>query len=357
MKTDVLSSVWSSLPNSALILDQENSVVSINPMAEQFINISEKTIKGNNIEENLFFNFSLSETLTKVRTSNSKVFMNSVKVTLSNYSVFDCNIQFSPIIDFFNYVLIILDVRDIDNRIGLYSTINDTKKSFSGMTEMLSHEIKNPLAGIIGAAQLLSMKLSKRDTELTDLIVEESRRIENLLKNFEKFDHPLIAKKSSENIHDILSKAKRLSSYSLASNMKILEVYDPSLPNVWGNFDQLLQVFLNLLKNAAEASIKKIGVIEIKTFFELGIRVKNSNGENVPVPLTIEIRDNGLGFPSEILSTAFEPFVSGKKNGTGLGLAVVSQIINEHNGWINLESYPGSTVVTVSLPVAREESN
>ena len=126
MKTDVLSSVWSSLPNSALILDQENSVVSINPTAEQFINISEKTIKGNNIEENLFFNFSLSETLTKVRTSNSKVFMNSVKVTLSNYSVFDCNIQFSPIIDFFNYVLIILDVRDIDNRIGLYSKIIDT---------------------------------------------------------------------------------------------------------------------------------------------------------------------------------------------------------------------------------------
>nr|MBC8409242.1 PAS domain-containing sensor histidine kinase [Paracoccaceae bacterium] len=260
MKTDVLSCVWSSLPNSGLILDQENLVVSINPMAEQFINISEKTIKGTNIEENLFFNFSLSETLTKVRTSNSKVFMNSVKVTLSNYSVFDCNIQFSPFIDFFNYVLIILDVRDTDNRIGLYSKINDTKKSFSGMTEMLSHEIKNPLAGIIGAAQLLSMKLSKRDTELTDLIVEESRRIENLLKNFEKFDHPLIAKKTSENIHDILSKAKRLSSYSLASNMKILEVYDPSLPNVWGNFDQLLQVFLNLLKNAAEASIKKIGV-------------------------------------------------------------------------------------------------
>lgn len=139
--------------------------------------------------------------------------------------------------------------------------------------------------------------------------------------------------------------------------MKILEVYDPSLPNVWGNFDQLLQVFLNLLKNAAEASTKKIGVIEIRTFFELGIRVKNSNGENVPVPLTIEIKDNGSGFPSEILSAAFEPFVSGKKNGTGLGLAVVSQIINEHNGWINLESYPGSTVVTVSLPVAREESN
>jgi two-component system nitrogen regulation sensor histidine kinase GlnL len=357
MKTDILSSIWSSLPNPALIVDEKNLVVNINPMAEAFLNMSEKTIRGTDIENNLFFDFSFSETLTKVRTSNSKVFMSAEKVTLSRYSVFECNLQFSPILDFLNYVFIILDVRDIDNRIGQYSKINETGTSIMGMKEMLSHEIKNPLAGIIGAAQLLSMKLSKRDTELTDLIVEESRRIENLLNNVTKFDCPIVIKKNSENIHDILSRAKILSSYSLASNMTILEVYDPSLPNVWGNFDQLLQVFLNLLKNAAEASVKEFGVIEIRTFFEMGIRVKNSNGENVPVPLTIEVRDDGPGFPSGILSNAFEPFVSGKMNGTGLGLAVVSKIINEHNGWINIESYSGSTVVRVSLPVAKEEIN
>lgn len=357
MKTDILSSIWSSLPNPALIVDEKNLVVNINPMAEAFLNMSEKTIRGTDVEENLFFNFSVSETLIKVRTSNSKVFMGAEKVTLSRYSVFECNLQFSPILDFLNYVFIILELRDIDNRIGQYSKINETGTSIMGMKEMLSHEIKNPLAGIIGAAQLLSMKLSKRDTELTDLIVEESRRIENLLNNIGKFDCPIVINKNSENIHNILSRAKKLSFYSLASNMTILEIYDPSLPNVWGNFDQLLQVFLNLLKNAAEASVKEFGVIEIRTFFEMGIHVKNSNGENVPVPLTIEVRDNGPGFPSEILPSAFEPFVSGKMNGTGLGLAVVSKIINEHNGWINIESYPGSTVVRVSLPVAKEEVN
>jgi len=357
MKTDILSSIWSSLPKPALIVDEKNLVVNINPMAEAFLNMSEKTIRGTDIEKSLFFDFSFSEILTKVRTSNLKVFMGAEKVTLSRYSVFECNLQFSPILDFLNYVLIILDVRDIDNRIGQYSKINETGTSIMGMKEVLSHEIKNPLAGIIGAAQLLSMKLSKRDTELTDLIVEESRRIENLLNSVAKFDCSIVIKKNSENIHDILSRAKKLSSYSLASNMTISEFYDPSLPNVWGNFDQLLQVFLNLLKNAAEASVKEFGVIEIRTFFEMGIRVKNSNGENVPVPLTIEVRDNGPGFPPGILSNAFEPFVSGKMNGTGLGLAVVSKIINEHNGWINIESYFGSTVVRVSLPVAKEEIN
>jgi len=357
MKTDILSSIWSSLPNPALIIDEKNVVVNINPMAEAFLNMSEKTIKGTDIEENLFFDFLLPERLTKVRTSNSKVFISAVKVTLSRYSVFECNLQFSPILDFLNYVLVILDVRDIDNRIGQYAKSNETGTSIMGMKETLSHEIKNPLAGIVGAAQLLSMRLSKRDSELTDLIVEESRRIENLLNNVGKFDCSMITKKKSENIHDILSRAKKLSSYSLASNMTILEVYDPSLPDVWGNFDQLLQVFLNLLKNAAEAAQNVSGVIEIRTFFEVGIRVKNLNGVNVSVPLTIEIRDNGSGFPSEILSSAFDPFVSGKTNGTGLGLAVVSQIINEHNGWINIEPYSGSTVVRVSLPVASEEIN
>ena len=133
--------------------------------------------------------------------------------------------------------------------------------------------------------------------------------------------------------------------------MTLIEDDDRSLPATWGDGDQMLQVFLNLLKNAAEAS-RAGGTIRIRTFYELSLRVRKPDGTGRALPLQVEIIDDGPGLPSDIASDIFDPFVSGRDNGTGLGLALVSKIISEHDGWIGVESVPGRTVFRISLPVA-----
>jgi two-component system nitrogen regulation sensor histidine kinase GlnL len=134
--------------------------------------------------------------------------------------------------------------------------------------------------------------------------------------------------------------------------MTILEDYDPSLPATYADPDQLMQVFLNLIKNAAEAAGPKGGTIRLRTFYDLSLRLRRKDGKGRPLALQVEVIDDGRGIPAELASNIFEPFVSGRENGTGLGLALVSKIISDHDGWITVDSVPGRTVFRVSLPVA-----
>jgi two-component system nitrogen regulation sensor histidine kinase GlnL len=136
--------------------------------------------------------------------------------------------------------------------------------------------------------------------------------------------------------------------------MKFIEDYDPSLPNTLGDADQLTQVFLNLLKNASEAC-KGSGTLRLRTFYEHSLRLRREDGSGQPLPLQVEIIDDGPGIPPDIAASIFEPFVSGRENGTGLGLALVSKIISDHDGWISVDSVPGRTTFRVSLPVAPKE--
>jgi len=224
-------------------------------------------------------------------------------------------------------------------------------KSAIGMAEMLAHEIKNPLAGITGAAQLLAMGLSVEDQELTDLIVEESRRIVKLLEQVEQFGNLRPPQLKSINIHDVLDRAKKSAAVGFGAHMLFVEDYDPSLPHVSGDADQLLQVFLNLLKNAAEAS-PVAGTVRLHSFYDPSLRVRRPDGTQARLPLQVEIIDDGPGLPAEIAGDVFEPFISGRENGTGLGLALVSKLIGGAGGWISVDSVPGRTVFRVSLPLA-----
>ncbi|MEL7100040.1 MAG: ATP-binding protein, partial [Pseudomonadota bacterium] len=225
-------------------------------------------------------------------------------------------------------------------------------KSAIGMAEMLAHEIKNPLAGITGAAQLLSMNLSPEDLELTDLIVEESRRIVKLLEQVEQFGNLSPPDLMAVNLHDVLDRARRSALLGFGANMTIREEYDPSLPLALGDPDQLLQVVLNLLKNASEAAGKEGGTIRLRSYFEHSFRLRRADGAGRSLPLQVEVIDDGPGLPEKIKGDIFDPFVSGKENGTGLGLALVSKILSDHDGWITVTSVPGRTVFRMSLPRA-----
>jgi two-component system, NtrC family, nitrogen regulation sensor histidine kinase GlnL len=248
-------------------------------------------------------------------------------------------------------VMLILSPREIADRLGRSLGAKSAARSAIGMAEMLAHEIKNPLAGISGAAQLLSMNLPPEDQEMTDLIVEETRRIVKLLEQVEQFGNVRPPDRKPVNIHDALDRARKSALVGFAAHMTIVEDYDPSLPPTLADSDQLMQVFLNLIKNAAEAC-RTGGTIRLHTFYDLSLRLRRKDGASAALPLNIEVIDDGPGIKSEIAASIFEPFVSGRENGTGLGLALVSRIISDHEGWISVDSVPGRTAFRVSLPLA-----
>jgi two-component system nitrogen regulation sensor histidine kinase GlnL len=219
---------------------------------------------------------------------------------------------------------------------------------------MLAHEIKNPLAGISSAAQLLDMTLGDGERELTALIREEAKRIEDLLGRVDAFGDTRPRPKEPVNIHDILDRARRAAEAGFASHVRFFAEYDPSLPPVPGDADELMQLFQNLLKNAAEATPRVGGVIQLRTSYSPGVSIAGVGGRRESLPLLVTVQDNGSGVPAEIRHDIFEPFVTSKATGSGLGLALVSKIVTDHGGVIECESEPGRTVMKLRLPVWRD---
>ena len=248
-------------------------------------------------------------------------------------------------------MLLLISPRELAHRVGASKSVGTAARSAIGMAAMIAHEIKNPLAGITGAAQLLSMRLGSEDREMTDLIVAESRRIVALLEQVEQFGNLRPPALRPVNLHDVLDRARRSAAVGFGAHMAIEEHYDPSLPPTLADSDQLQQVFQNLLRNAAEAQPDG-GRIRIRTYYETSLRLRRPDGSGAALPLQVAIEDDGPGLRPEIAEHVFEPFVSGRENGTGLGLALVSKIVTEHGGWLSVDSVPGRTVFRVSLPVA-----
>jgi two-component system nitrogen regulation sensor histidine kinase GlnL len=221
------------------------------------------------------------------------------------------------------------------------------------MAAMLAHEVKNPLSGIRGAAQLLEKRLGDGDRLLTQLICDETDRIVGLVNRMEILGDERPTPMGPVNVHEVLDHVHRLAAAGFARHVAFREEYDPSLPPVWGNRDQLVQVFLNVVKNAAEACPDQGGVIVMSTQFVPGLRLGDRfSGPRPRLALTVRIRDNGAGIPDHIRDGLFDPFVTGKLGGKGLGLALAAKIVAEHDGVIEFESQPRRTVFSVSLPLA-----
>ncbi len=344
--------LWPSLPMPAIMVDAGNLINEVNSSAELFLNASARSLAGAPVFDRLAIDAPLEEAFGRVRRDSSPMFINNVDVSGGNAAPVQCNIQIAPLQGMEDWLILMMEPRQIADRLGRSHQVKTSARSAIGMAEMLAHEIKNPLAGITGAAQLLSMNLSPEDLELTDLIVAESRRIVALLEQVEQFGNLRPPAKRAINIHDLLDRARKSAELSYGANMKFIEEFDPSLPPTFVDGDQILQVFLNLIKNASEAAGKEGGVIRLRTFYDLSLRLRRKDGTGAALPLQVEIVDDGPGLPAEIAADVFEPFVSGRENGTGLGLALVSKIISDHEGWISVDSTPGKTVFRLSLPVA-----
>lgn len=347
--------IWASLPVPALLISPGDLIEDVNPAGEGFFNASAKSVIGVPVWDLVAVDYPLEDAFIRARASSTALFVNDVDVGSGQRAPQKSSLQIAPLQGAPGYMLMMISARELSGRMTQNHSVKSAAKSAIGMAEMLAHEIKNPLAGITGAAQLLSMNLDAEELELTDLIVAESRRIVKLLGQVEQFGNLSAPVRKAVNLHDVLDRARRSALLGFGSQMKIVEDYDPSLPAALGDKDQLLQVVLNLLRNASEAAGEEGGTIRLHSYFEHSFRMRRADGSGQSLPLQIEIIDDGPGLPEHIKGDIFDPFVSGRENGTGLGLALVSKIISEHDGWISVESTPGHTVFRISLPRAPAE--
>jgi len=348
------------LPHPILVLGEDNRIVYANSAAEAFLSTGIALLKRVPIDEIVGFGCPLLALIDQVRRSGSTVNEYGVEITTPKLPAPKLvDVYGGPFPDQPDLVVLMLQQRNMAMMIERQLTHRAAARSASGLASVLAHEIKNPLSGIRGAAQLLEPGLSDADRSLTQLICSETDRIRNLVDRMEVFGDERPLGKDPVNIHDVLEHVRRLCETGFARGIRFIEDYDPSLPSVPGNRDKLVQAFLNLVKNAAEAigDNKQEGRIVMQTSFRPGVRLSVPGSDTrISLPLMIQIEDNGPGIPDHLKASLFDPFVTTKPHGTGLGLALVAKIINDHGGIIECDSEPNRTVFRVLLPMQDRKS-
>ncbi len=349
------------LPHPILVLAPDNRIVYANAAAEAFFSTGIVVLKRMRLDEVVAFGCPLMALIDQVRRSGSTVNEYGVEVTTPKFSGPELvDVYSGPLPDQSDLIVLMLQQRNMALMIERQLTHRAAARSVSGLAAVLAHEIKNPLSGIRGAAQLLEHELSDQDRSLTQLICSETDRIRKLVDRMEVFgdERPLTIE--PVNIHDVLDHVRRLCESGAGRGIRYLEDYDPSLPPVPGNRDKLVQAFLNLMKNAVEAigANKNHGRIVMQTSFRPGVRLSvPGSGKRIGLPLMIQIEDNGSGIPEHLKSNLFDPFVTTKRTGTGLGLALVAKIIGDHGGIVEFDSDPDRTIFRVLLPMHDSKPN
>jgi two-component system nitrogen regulation sensor histidine kinase GlnL len=356
------SAVLSALPVPVVVIDQENRFRLVNHAAEQFLGISASHLAQMRLPDLVPADSPLFLLIAQVRQMEASVANHDLTLESPRLNKRGITVMGSPLPEEAGSVVLVLQDSSAALALDRQLAFRGAARSVTGMAAVLAHEVKNPLSGIRGAAQLLEASVVDADRELTVLIRDEADRIRALVDRMEAFSEKPIAR-TAVNIHRVLEHVRRLAQTGFAETVRFQENYDPSLPPVWGNRDQLIQVILNLVKNAAEA-IAPPGAapstahpeIVLTTGFQHGMRIAvPGTQERVNLPLYVAIRDNGPGIPEDILPHLFEPFVTSKSSGSGLGLSLVAKIIGDHGGLIEVDSRPGRTEFRLHLPVVTEK--
>ncbi|MEM1342950.1 MAG: ATP-binding protein [Pseudomonadota bacterium] len=356
MSETEFETLWQALPAPALALDAEGRIRDVNGAAELFLDASQRQLAGRSIERMSGADSRLADLVRQVLKRGTKMSEYDVELSWPELPLRLVDLHAAPTTPDTTGAVVLIHPRATAERMDRALSHRGAARSVAGMSSVLAHEIKNPLAGISGAAQLLDMNADEADRELTQLIRDEADRITALLKRVEQFGDIGPARRTAVNIHDVLDRACRSARAGFAAHARFIEDYDPSLPPTLGDPDQLIQVLMNLLKNAAEAAPKVGGVISIRTAFRAGMKVATTGGSRESLPLQISITDNGPGIPEDMQRHIFEPFVSSKAHGSGLGLSLVSKIVTEHGGIVACDSQPGWTRFRLALPMAPAET-
>jgi two-component system nitrogen regulation sensor histidine kinase GlnL len=344
------AAILAALPLPAVVLDAENRFRFANPAAELFFQLSQASLQGLALSELLPEDSRLFALIDQVRRQDSPVADHDLALESPRLHRHGVSVHGAPLAELEGGVVLTLQDGSTAAMLDRQLHFLGAARGATAMAAMLAHEVKNPLSGIRGAAQLLEQGASEGDRELCTLIQEEADRIRKLVDRMEMFsDRPI--ERRPVNIHSVLDHVRRVAQTGFACHLRISEEYDPSLPPVWGDRDQLIQILLNLVKNAAEAVDPREGEIVLATAYHHGVRIAvPGSSERVHLPLTVIVRDNGPGIPEAVRATLFEPFVTTKKGGQGLGLALVAKLVANHGGLIECDSRPGRTAFRLSLP-------
>lgn len=354
------SIVLDAISQPVIMVGADNHIAYANLDAERFFRAGSPILARNSVEAFLPFGSPLLALVDQVRSSQMP--MNEYRVDISSPKLGAeriVDLYVAPVIEMPGAVVILFKEKSMAEKIDRQMTHRGAARSVTGLASMLAHEIKNPLSGIRGAAQLLEQVVSDEDRALARLITDETDRIVKLVDRMEVFSDERPIERSAVNIHVVLDHVKAIARNGFARHIRIIEDYDPSLPPVFANRDQLVQVFLNLVKNAAEAiGAREGGEIIFSSAYRPGIRLQVPGvRDRVALPLEFCVQDNGPGIPQDMLPHLFDPFVTTKANGSGLGLALVAKIIGDHGGIIECDCHSSRTIFRILMPAWKDSGD
>ncbi|MEM8839081.1 MAG: ATP-binding protein [Pseudomonadota bacterium] len=352
--------VLNALPNPVVLVGLNNEILYGNYAAQAFFQAGLSGLRRMTLDELLPFGSPVLSLIPQVRERRGPV--NEYRVDIGTPKTGGerlVDVFATPLDTGTQDVVVTFQERTIADKIDRQLTHRSAARSVTGLASMLAHEIKNPLSGIRGAAQLLEDSASDQDKALTRLITEEADRIVNLVDTMEVFSDERPIEREAVNVHTVTDHVIQVAENGFARGMKITKLYDPSLPPVLANRNQLIQVFLNLVKNASEAC-EGVGdpEITITSAYRPGVRISASGSDQrIALPMEFRVIDNGRGVPEDLHPHLFDPFITTKTNGKGLGLALVAKIIGDHGGVIECQSQPKHTEFRILLPPFKETRN